>query len=1391
MITSEFLKINNMKFMKPNMKNLLSVLIVTLSLGFSAYASHIPGGNLTYTCTGTPNQYLLTMELFVKCPSTLPSTQSSSYVTITNNCGLPNPASVTFNQVGVREDVTQTCASQLSNCPPNPSGGVQGVLMYTYEALITFPAACDSWSICFNLCCRDNATNVSGNSSNSMNFCTTINSQTQVCGSSPTVNAAPIPYVCAGQPVNYCLGATDPDGDSVYYSMITPTSSGTPVTFNPPYNTNAPLQNFTLDPLTGCITFNQPTTGNFVIAFLIESFDANGNLTGSVVHDYQFYVINCSNVTPAPPAGGITLLPGSNAYSTGPNSIAICEGASACFEMTFTDTNPSDVLTIDTANSSILNNLPGATYTLVGTNPLTITVCWTVPPGSPNFINGTMTVIDGACPIVGSASQVIVIDVINSTVALKDTTICGNQSAQLSANGGQTFNWTSIAGDPIIVGTNFSCNPCSNPIATPSVTTTYEVTSNLSGGCNNKDTVTVTVVPDFTMTVSQSSTTSCLFEPIQLNANVQPANPGYIYNWYPTNYLNNPAISNPEANITVPGTYTYYVDVTNPRGCTKKDSITITVAPVVAPDINILTPDSTIECDSTVLVNLDLGGGIPATCGPSITNTCSSPATQISIGTQTGSNSSTSYPAPYGNWYRNAKHQFLFTAAELNAMGFMGGKINEIAWQVTQINGTNLYNSFQISMKCTQITNLTTWETGLTQVLNPVNHVVNVGWNTHPLDIAYEWDGTSNLVVEICYNNLATSFTNNSITPWTTTAFTSTIYYRSDGTAACPYTGTPTTSTNRPITRFNWCPTTPDPNDFTYEWTPNFGINDTTLQNPTLSPTLPTTYYVTVTNINGGCIDTDSITITVQCCQIPQVSTTDVTCYGGNDGKIVVTPYYLVGSEVQTITYTDSATNTILQTTPNMSSGSDSLVNIPAGTYIITSTDTSGCTTDTTIYIYEPDQMFIDNITADDTICINGAKQISATSIGGTGTHTLTWTDNTTNTNIPGNGPHNVNPIVSPSCYEVFATDINGCLSDTQQVCISLFPNIIGSSTQYTDTVCEGFSTTLDVSATGGSGVGYNYNWYEGGVLLGNGTTMNVTPGTSPTDYYVVITDNCTTPPDTVEYQVFWYDVPILDITRNKPDSCYPITVEFSNTSTPNNLVDNTIWDFSDGSTLSGNIITNTFNTPVCRDLTVTVTTINGCVLDTTITNYVCPKNYPHADFYATPEETTFLFPEITFTNQSTGEGNLSYLWDFNTDVAPDSSTFTNPVHLFPAGMPGVYNVWLTVTNEDGCVDSTMRVVTITDIFLFYVPNSFTPDSDNLNETFRAYGEGIDLSQFKMYIFDRWGEKIFETDNIEEGWDGTYMGAPAPVGTYVWRIETKELFVNRRHEMMGHVNLLR
>ena len=92
---------------------------------------------------------------------------------------------------------------------------------------------------------------------------------------------------------------------------------------------------------------------------------------------------------------------------------------------------------------------------------------------------------------------------------------------------------------------------------------------------------------------------------------------------------------------------------------------------------------------------------------------------------------------------------------------------------------------------------------------------------------------------------------------------------------------------------------------------------------------------------------------------------------------------------------------------------------------------------------------------------------------------------------------------------------------------------------------------------------------------------------------------------------------------------------------------------------------------------------------------------------------------------------------------------------------------------------------------MFYVPNTFTPDGDGVNEIFRPYGEGIDFSQYTMQIFNRWGELIYETNEPELGWDGTYKGKPVQVGTYIWKIVAKEEYTPIIHDTFGHVNLIR
>ena len=213
--------------------------------------------------------------------------------------------------------------------------------------------------------------------------------------------------------------------------------------------------------------------------------------------------------------------------------------------------------------------------------------------------------------------------------------MCQGVGTQLQASGGSNFVWNVITGDPISIGNNFSCNNCPNPIANPAYTTTYEVTSNLAGGCTNIDTVVVTVVPDFVYSLTQAGTSTCLNATIDFNAN--PAQSGsYTYDWQPPIHLNNNTISNPTFNSNMPGIFDYEVTITSALGCVKVDTLTIDVVPSYSPDITLTVSDTSILCGDSVFMSVDLGGGIPAVCGPSGSTACSAPASNRKCGIQYG-----------------------------------------------------------------------------------------------------------------------------------------------------------------------------------------------------------------------------------------------------------------------------------------------------------------------------------------------------------------------------------------------------------------------------------------------------------------------------------------------------------------------------------------------------------------------------------------------------------------------------------------------------------------------------------------------------------------------------------------------------------------------------------
>ena len=144
----------------------------------------------------------------------------------------------------------------------------------------------------------------------------------------------------------------------------------------------------------------------------------------------------------------------------------------------------------------------------------------------------------------------------------------------------------------------------------------------------------------------------------------------------------------------------------------------------------------------------------------------------------------------------------------------------------------------------------------------------------------------------------------------------------------------------------------------------------------------------------------------------------------------------------------------------------------------------------------------------------------------------------------------------------------------------------------------------------------------------------------------------------------------------------------------------------------------------------------------------------------------------------ATGEG----AWTWSPTAGLSDSTSTSP-YVQPEETT-TYIV--TVTNALGCKNTD--VLTIIVAGSLYLPNTFTPNGDDWNDTFGAWGK--EIQDFELLVFNRWGELIWQTDQLGGRWDGTYKGVDSPIDTYVWRVVATE-FSGRYHEAIGHVNLVR
>ena len=527
---------------------------------------------------------------------------------------------------------------------------------------------------------------------------------------------------------------------------------------------------------------------------------------------------------------------------------------------------------------------------------------------------------------------------------------------------------------------------------------------------------------------------------------------------------------------------------------------------------------------------------------------------------------------------------------------------------------------------------------------------------------------------------------------------------------------------------------------------------------------IPGSYCVTVTDLNG-CLDSICITVPNTPGVSATITNTPVTCNSVCDGTATViaslgiSPYSYLWNNGQT--------------TPTASA-------LCAGTYTCTITDASGCTVTASTTIIQPTIIVIDNIPPV-TICIGQSTTLIASASGGhtLGGYIFNWT-------APAfTGPnYSVSPTTTTT-YTVTATDTAGCVSQSPQtVIVTVNPPlaVIGSANV---SICPGVSTSLSAIASGGDGT-YSYNWMPG---AGSGSSLSVSP-VATTTYTVTITDGCTVTPAIAAITVTVLPLPNISFNSNVSSGCEPICITFVDATTvAGGSVASWAWNF--GNSSSSNLQSPE---PVCYnagtyDITLTAISNGGCSSTTTLNNMITIYPQPTAQFILGPQPATMEAPIINFTDLSINAVN--WLWDFGDPTnlyESNTSNLINPSHIYADS--GQYCVTLTVQSLGGCSDVATNCLTILPEYSLYIPNAFTPNGDGLNSLFAP--KGIYIAEFTMRIFDRWGNLIFKSKSINEGWNGTVQNNNNIVqeDVYVYSIDVKDN-KGKTHNYIGHVTIVK
>ncbi len=547
-----------------------------------------------------------------------------------------------------------------------------------------------------------------------------------------------------------------------------------------------------------------------------------------------------------------------------------------------------------------------------------------------------------------------------------------------------------------------------------------------------------------------------------------------------------------------------------------------------------------------------------------------------------------------------------------------------------------------------------------------------------------------------------------------------------------------------------------------YSWTGPVSFTSA-LQNPTRTNSIVShsgNYTVTV-SVNGCASPASTVNVIVN--PIPSSAfnfTPPSLCAGDNS-----TATY-AGSSLATATYNWNFGSAVSTGGPGQ--GPYNLNWTNAGNYNVSLTVTeNGCTSPATshsIIVYPvPTSTF--NLPA--AICQSDSALISYSgSASATGTYTWDFGGGIILSGS-GQGPYQIK-YNSPGTYNITLTvSENSCPSviTTHSIIVNQVPTADFNVTP--SVICPDQDAMITYNGTATTAATFNWNFDSGTINTGTGIgpySVHFLNSGIDTITLTVTENNCTSSQIS---QIILIDL-LPQVLFNVTDSfgCDPLTTSFINQS----LLGNTfLWHFGDDGTSSDENPTHTYD-PGNFTVQLIVTTLSGCIDSLTKPNFIEVLNNPVANFSATPEtENVTEIKDATFSFINHSTYSDSYKWFFGDG---DSSTLFSTSHTYSDS--GNYDVMLIAYNNIGCTDTFIlgKFIVVPNIN-YFIPTAFTPNNDGVNDIFYVYGRS--LQNVHLLIYDRTGEKVFESNGIYQGWDGTFRNSPVNTGVFVYYAEVETM----------------